>query len=39
MLELADEYGITSEHTIKCSQQLDDLLNQLMREEERKKGL
>lgn len=35
MIKLAEEYGFTSEHTIKCSQQLDELLNQLMREEQK----
>jgi hypothetical protein len=30
MMELADQYGITSEHTIQCSEELNILLNLLL---------
>lgn len=30
MLKLADEYGLSSQQTIECSQQLDELLNLLL---------
>lgn len=37
MFELADKYGPSSEETVECSQQLDQLLNSLMQIEKEKK--
>ncbi|QCJ44789.1 Spo0E family sporulation regulatory protein-aspartic acid phosphatase [Bacillus sp. S3] len=36
MFELAEKYGPTSEQTLECSQQLDQLLNLLMKTEKHK---
>lgn len=37
MIELAKKYGFASDQTLKCSQQLDTLLNRLMIEEQNKR--
>jgi hypothetical protein len=38
MIELANKDGYTSKLTVECSQQLDRLLNQLMKEEQKKRS-